>query len=351
MSVFSAHAINAKCRAMYARLLNEQDYDALLGKSSVSQIAEYLKKESSYANLLQDFKETDVHRGQLEHIFKKSLYDDYQKLIDFSTGDYKLGLQALLLSFEIDDLKVVLGSLCTNKKTALKAEDLPFIQYYSEIDLDAILKADSMEALVTVLKNTRYYKILLPFVSEPTLNFLKLDSVLDNLDYKTKLETYKTKLSGASKTIAMTICKYKIDIENIIFIYRIKKLYQFPVGDIISSLIPYYYRISHRELIELSESKTHAKFLELLSKTHYKFLFPPDQESSWENNYAEFLYKMHRHNLRTHGGDIGVLLSYLFLKEFDIKNIITVIEGVRYALPKQKVADFLIGYQVKPYAS
>jgi V/A-type H+-transporting ATPase subunit C len=48
--------------------------------------------------------------------------------------------------------------------------------------------------------------------------------------------------------------------------------------------------------------------------------------------------------LRQHGGDIGVALSYLYLKETDIKNIIMIIEGVRYALPTREIASFLIGY-------
>jgi V/A-type H+-transporting ATPase subunit C len=54
---------------------------------------------------------------------------------------------------------------------------------------------------------------------------------------------------------------------------------------------------------------------------------------------------MHKKNLRRLDADVAVALSYLYLKETDIKNIIMIIEGVRYSLPAQKIASFLIGYE------
>jgi V/A-type H+-transporting ATPase subunit C len=85
-----------------------------------------------------------------------------------------------------------------------------------------------------------------------------------------------------------------------------------------------------------------------MSKSCYGFLFPRGREREWEGIRDDYFYAMHRRNLRAHGGDIGVALSYLYMKKTDIKNIITIIEGVRYALPTRDIAGFLVGYGTRP---
>jgi V/A-type H+-transporting ATPase subunit C len=344
MSLASAQAVHAMCRAMYAQLLNRGDYDILLNTRSIRLIADYLKKETPYAYVLRKIDSNNVHRGQLEQVFKKSLFYDYEKLLKFSAGDYKFGIQAMFFTHEIDDLKLVIGSVCSAEESHLTAEDLIFVKHYSAFTPAQILSAGAMDVLVENLKDTRYYKALLPFAVRENPNFLRIDNALNLLNFRTRITTYQKHLSGPSKAVALAIYGTKADIENILFIYRIKKLYRFPVADILSGLIPYYHKISSRELLELAESDTLPRLTALIAKTYYGFLFPAGRERSWETLYMEFLYKIHHRNLRMHGGDIGVAFSYLFLKETDIRNIITIIEGVRYALPTKEIAEFLIGY-------
>ncbi|MDR1440598.1 MAG: V-type ATPase subunit [Clostridiales bacterium] len=350
MSVASAQAVNAKCRAMYSKLLGRADYDALLAMRSVPQIAEYLKKETPYAYVLRRLGENEAHRGQLEQLFKKSLYYDYEKLLLFSTGDYKAGIQAMFESYEIDDLKLVIGSICSDHESYLSPDDLTYVRHYSEFGAAGLLECGTMEELAEFLKGTRYYRALKPFAVRERPDFLKIDSALNQLDYAAKMGAFRDKLGPASSKLAVSLYGEESDIGNILFIYRAKKLYRLPVADMLVSLVPSA-RLSNRELLALAESRSLQELIALAAKSCYGHLFPAGREREWESVHEEHFYAIHRRNLRAHGNDIGVAMAYFFLKRMDIKNIITIIEGVRYALPTRDIAAFLIGYGARAAAA
>ena len=345
MGFGAAQGVNAKCRAMYARLLDRSDYDVLLSMKSVSQIADYLKKQTPYAYVLRRVNENDVHRGQLEQVFKKSLYYDYERLLKFTTGSYKEAIRAMFESYEIEDLKLVIGSICSDHKHILAADDLTYVRTYSNFPISALLDADTMEDLVANLPHTRYYKPLLPFAVKENPDFMKIDHALNLLNYKSKMSVFKNTLRGAGRKIAVSLYGTQADVENILFIYRIKKLYNFQTSEILQQLIPCEYKIGKKELLALAECGGLEELIGKIAATSYEPLFPRGRESEWEMIHAEYFYRIHRKNLRLHGADIGVALSYLYQKEIDIKNIVMILEGIRYSLPTEKIAKFLIGYQ------
>ena len=347
MILSATQAVSTKCRAMYAKLLKRSDYDILLEKTGVSQIADYLKKQTSYSAVLSEVDENSVHRGQLEHVFKKSLYNDYTKLFRFTTGEFKAGITILYQSLETDDIKLLIGSFCRRQLDELKDEELTYLKYHTTLDVPAMLKSNTMNELIDTLKDTPYYKALQPFVSEQTPNFLKMDKILDNLDCQRRINNFKNQLSGSSRALTLSFCATEIDVRNIFFIYRMKKLYSVPVGDIIANLIPYYHKISIKDFMAMAECSSLQEVVDMISKTYYSFIFAEGQEPVWESNYSDYLYRLHMHNFRTRSNDIGIIIAYLFFKENDIRNLITIIEGVRYQMSKESIAALLVGYRQK----
>ena len=61
----AAGVIAAKARSMLGEQLSAQDYEELLHKRSVAEIAAYLKNVTSYAHALKDVRENNIHSGQL----------------------------------------------------------------------------------------------------------------------------------------------------------------------------------------------------------------------------------------------------------------------------------------------
>ena len=76
-SPYSSNVILAKARAMYGRCLTAQDFHNLLACHSVSEIASYLKNRTAYAGVLADINESTIHRGHLESLLRRKLWNDY----------------------------------------------------------------------------------------------------------------------------------------------------------------------------------------------------------------------------------------------------------------------------------
>ena len=343
MSVAAAQEVNAKCRAMYARLLKRADYERLLSMKSVSQIGVYLKKQTPYAYVMRRIDENDIHRGQLEQVFKRSLFYDYERLMKFMRDGCRTAVRAMFESHEIDDLKLAIGSICSDHEQFISEEDLSFVSNYSEFPADAVIGADTMDKLVANLRHTRYYKPLLPFASAESPEYIKIDRALNLLNYQVKMKAFMNAPGGANRQIAVSQYGARVDIDNILYIYRIKRLHSLPAADIMSYLMPCRHMISSRELYEMAECGSHEELTALIGRTKYGRLFPKGREDEWETLHSEHFYQMNKMNIRRQDAEMGVALAYLYLKEVDIRNIIMIIEGVRYSLPAAKIASFLIG--------
>ena len=79
----STKAIVTKARTMYGRRLKKKDYDELLRKTTVSEVAAYLKNYSRHSKTLSSYNENTIHRGQLENLIRREEFDMYIRLCNF----------------------------------------------------------------------------------------------------------------------------------------------------------------------------------------------------------------------------------------------------------------------------
>lgn len=66
MGTASNAAMATKAKAMFGKRLTASDYQQLLQKKSIPEIASYLKNETLFREALEGYSETGLHRGQLE---------------------------------------------------------------------------------------------------------------------------------------------------------------------------------------------------------------------------------------------------------------------------------------------
>ena len=66
----SSGAIPAKARAKYGRRLTSEDYNNLIHCKTVAEVANYLKSNTYYNDVLSQLNEHNIHRGQVELLLK-----------------------------------------------------------------------------------------------------------------------------------------------------------------------------------------------------------------------------------------------------------------------------------------
>ena len=71
MGTASNAAMATKAKAMFGKRLTASDYQQLLQKKSIPEIASYLKNETLFREALEGYSETGLHRGQLEMLIRR----------------------------------------------------------------------------------------------------------------------------------------------------------------------------------------------------------------------------------------------------------------------------------------
>jgi len=343
-SVLSYTAANTKARALFGKLLTSDDYKKLLDKKNVPDIASYLKKYTSYSSILSEINENDVHRGELEALFKASLYNDFIKILHFLGGNAAKFIEAAFLRHEIEDLKMLISIIYTRRESELMKDSLVLLKKYSTLDYNKLIRSRSVEELISNLKGTEYYKVLAYFTGNLKQNSLfDIEMALDNHFFLSVIKLKDKLLSGSDRKIVTRSFGLEIDILNIMLIYRCKKLFYLPKEITLNYVIPYWYRLKKSQLVRLAESHDISEFKDLVSQTPYAKIFKANEEHMWETNSMTFMYRFYKSILREKQPSLGVAIAYLHLKDIDIRNIITVIEGVRYSLPTEEIEKYLIG--------
>jgi len=158
------------------------------------------------------------------------------------------------------------------------------------------------------------------------------------LYYYTNLwKAQKRFLKGVNKDIATAVHGTEIDMQNIIRIYRLKTHYK-PMKELIYKyILPINYKISSEMIMKMIEADNERTLLALIKSTCYGKHFlekQNDQESIYE---AQSL--VYRRVKKKYSNSIAPIICYLFKKEMEIKNITSILEGVRYSLAPHEIMN------------
>ena len=342
-SVFKYSAAGTKIRAMYSKLLTEKDYMHLISRKSVREVVEYLKKHTSYDKILSDINENDVHRNELEIVFKESLFNDYNKIFHFINGNSRKFIEAVFLKNEMEDIKVLIGEIYTGRDNKFVLNSLVFLKKYSKLDYNKLIASRDLDQLIDNLKGTEYYRTLSFFKGRKEKSLFEMEMYMDISYLMSILKLKDTLTTGEDNKLISMGLGMEIDIMNTMFIYRSKKLFNLPKEMVLNHVIPYWFRLKKEDLVKMAGSHDTNKFKDYIRKTFYGKIFSSDEEQLWEINSLNLLYEFYKGLLRKKQFSLGAIIGYVHLKSMDIRNIITIIESVRYSLPEDEIKNIIIG--------
>ena len=133
----------------------------------------------------------------------------------------------------------------------------------------------------------------------------------------------------------------KIDFTNILWIYRMKKYYNFSEDKIEKSIIDINYALKKNQILLLVKAKNIEELNEILKKTVYSNI-ATDDIYELECNMKKYLHGLYIKNFKSNLLSINCIYSYLNLVELENKDIISIIEAVRYGIDKEKLLKKLI---------
>lgn len=338
------NALAAKVKAMYGRRLTAQNYKELLRKQTVNEVAAYLKQETSYSELLRDINESLIHRGELENILRRQVFEEYSKLSNFVDRGDRSFFQYVVTGMEIDEILTCIRYINAGR-TGEYIYTLPaFFSKHASFDLYALAKVKNFTDLVDMLAGTPYHEILEKF----QLNAEgKADTVLIEIEFhryyythifRTISKTYTDEaLNEVRKSFGM-----EVDLENLLMIYRLKKYFNAPSDYIKSLLLPYHYCVNKDDLDRILQENDAEAARKAIFETRYGPSFKQYNFEYLEKYCDQIQYNYHKRLVMMATTTPVLVTSYMHLKNTELNNVINIIEGIRYSLAPSEINKLLI---------
>ncbi len=328
---------------MYSELLKPEDYQSLASLKSVAEIGDKLKEREPYAELMAG--ETEYHRGFIERKITLSVHDEFSRIYSFITdSQIRNYLDAFFMKNQINFIKSILRSINDERDIKYTMVELSVIAKYLRLDLAPLLLAKTLQDAIEALKGTVFYSQIRT-TDESQVSLFNLEMRLD-IYYYLHLHSLQNKyLKGDNKKIAEKVNGTEIDMTNISWLYRLKQYYKINNDSLYAYIIPINYRISKAGMAKLVETKSFEEFLAEIEKTPYGRYFTSSK--IFEHNFYVVKNAIISKLRILHTESIANTLAYIYFKELEIRNIVSLIEGVRYGLSQDEIMKYIVTHSEK----
>jgi vacuolar-type H+-ATPase subunit C/Vma6 len=333
----------AKVMALKSFLLSVEDYHYLLRARNLEDLVGYLHT-TAYGPALSSW---DWRRGDAETELSRRLYGNLaQTFLKVRRGLKKREsrfLDLLVHRLEAENLKVVIRALNLRLDPVRVGARLLPLEALSPLNFPELLRQEAIPRVVDSLAHTIWGPPLnrgLPrFMKEN--NLFPLEMSLDLFVYASLWQGLKG-LSRADRRIAGELLGTLVDITNITWAGRFRDLYGFPAEETYQYLIEggrFRSAAARRDLA--FAPNTGEMILRLPRQAYIELLQGAQDRAEVEARLRQFWMTTLTENLAQPPFQIGLPLTYLFLKELEIDNLITLFTGMVLNLPPEQVAPWL----------
>lgn len=345
LSSLAANAVLTKSRAKYGKRLTDRQYIDLINCKSVSEIASYLKSRTKYASCLKGYSPESMHRGFLEVCLRRFLFEEYESLYryELSLGEKLYNYFTLRTEFEqiSNCIRLMIGG--NPEDYIFKLPD--FFNKHTSLDLYALAEVKTIKDLIKALDHTPYQKVLEPFQNLDNIAnyYTAIDSALQNYMYSEIIRDIHRDFHGKTKKALLDMIGIQCDLINISYIYRLKEIFHMDTDSIRPLLLPHGSILGHKDIEYLLSDSGKLDFNTRLEKTGLKKRFADQNHEYIEESCDSVLFNYCTKKMRYSPLPPIVVFSFVILAETEIKNIIHIIEGVRYGASPDEISKLLIG--------
>lgn len=341
---FAGNAVIAKARAICGHTLKAEDYTQLATKESVADVCAYLKQTEQYGKALASVNPQTVHRGQLEAIIRRSIFDIFERFHSFDHTKSREFFKYIVMQLEIEQLLSALQSMASGMTVEYIAALPMFLTKHSQIDLAALGLVKSYSEAIVLLHGTVYEKIVCPALAEAesmgSLNICDIERRLYTNYYMQMLKTVERDYKGSEKKDLKRLLLGVIDMKNVVTVYRYA-LFGAGTSDAKEVLIPFKRRLSDDAIERLAAQKDIAKIafeLDTLGYGLHSQEIPATVEILTDKISLDHLKKQ----LRLSQSSSVVYFAFMELMGVELKNIKTITEGIRYGLDGSAILEMLV---------
>ncbi|QQK07357.1 V-type ATPase subunit [Miniphocaeibacter halophilus] len=325
-------ALNSKISSMKKNLLQEEDYESLIGFKKIEEVIDYLYEREFIVN------KNYNSINEIESDLKKNRLKILNKLGYFLSKNYNNLVQLILDKYEIEDIKKATRNLVTKNKALTKESFIIRDDFYEKIK-----EGITIEEFFEELKNSKFYKYLRGYKNQEKRDLLFFVEMSLDRNYYSSIFFESKYLNKENEKIIKNFYGQFIDLYNLSWIYRAKKFYN------IKPVIIYNYTILGGDLFNTTDIKNLSymeleDFVDNILKTKYSFLFDSKHNIDiyMERRINRYLYYQSRDLTKSNKFNFKKTLGIIVMTDFDIKDIGAILESKNYNLTSEETRGYLI---------
>lgn len=342
---YSDNAIMTKVRALYGKRLTENDYDNLLSKKTVGEVAAYLKKETCYAQDLQEVKEELVHRGQLENLVRRRPLDIYTRLLKYAYSE-TLFLRLYVMQNEIEQLLTAIRLLNAGNMDRYIITLPVHLARLMSFDLFAMAGARSFDELLNVLEHSDYYRVVgrfRPSGAHKIVDITTFEAALLTYYYQTALDIAARDYHGDTRENLRQLFYRQVAVHNLSVIFRMRYFLKSDRDVAAARMVRVEGQSSKLldRLLQMADIREMQEFLAGVGPLRrIGFAW---SEDGWQmaRQMTDLRRRFSQRMFRFSTQPAVVVITYMTLLDAEINNVVNIIEGIRYGVPPAELKSLL----------
>ncbi len=333
----------AKSRAIYGKRLRKQDYDNLLNCKNINELVSYLKTRTVYSATFETAN-SEMSAFQVEELLRIDTLKDFQKISRYEISSGEDFYKYFIMKNDVQQILRFLHFLIIGRPEEYLKVMPPFLNEQTNVDLIKLAAASGFDEMLKVLKGTGYDAALKPFkpVYQNPESYVKMECSLNKILWKAEYDIVK-KYSGSQRAEIEEILTYENDMENLVRIYRLKRLANTDKTVIRDYLNLYFTHFTDKDIELMLEKSTAREMLQQATESHYKKDFAQTDFLTLEDFTQRVIYKKLHREIRYSTNPVAVMICYFFLKQNEVNNIIHIAEGIRSRISAEAIEQVLIG--------
>ncbi len=342
---FSSNAVIAKCRTIYGRTLTAEEYSLLASKTSVEEVAAYLRQTGRYGKALANVNTQALHRGQLEMVLKKMIFGIYEGFHSFDFTESRMLYKYILMQQELVHILSAVESAASGYKIDFIANLPQFLLNHSKVDFTALARSESFLDIDTVLQGTVYGKALHTMLVEAqatgSININECERRLYNLYYMTWLKGIDESYKGKDRQELRRCVLKSIDMRNVVTCCRMRRFNKDNTEAVKAAMLPFKFRLNSDTI----ERMIQINDIEQLQSELAKLGYHSDENAEFatvEQLTESISFKYLKRCIRMSQCSAVVYYALAECLDTELNNIKTIIEGIRYGISSSDILDMLV---------
>lgn len=323
-------AVSAKVHALYGRRMTGEDYRQLMAKHTVPEAAAFLQSHRGYRDRLSGLSTASIHRETLENALREIYVDEYRRLFSFMRMEDKELMRFPMYRGEQDAIMTAMRQLNSTHMLEPVTTWQSVLHKRSGLDLMGLQAARSFSDIARAAEKTIYGPALQHIQSGETPTPAFVDNMMQTVYFSRLYATMNRNYSGETKRILRQSLDDETDLLNLVQFLRLKKY--FSPEDIrrYSFPLPCSSRLRRDYIQQLIGAPDYDAAFQLVLDGPYGKLFHSIAPSGLEAYLYTLQYDFARRQLRAAAPTVYTPIAYLTLKEIELRNIISIIECIRY---------------------